>query len=59
MMIDYAAIFVIGFLSSFGHCIGMCGGFVTAYSMRLNQEQQQNRWYVISPHILYLSLIHI
>lgn len=31
-MIDYAAIISVAFFGSFGHCIGMCGGFVVAYS---------------------------
>ena len=30
---EYGAIFLIGFLGSFGHCIGMCGGFAAAFSM--------------------------
>jgi len=42
-MTDYGMIFTIGFLSSFGHCIGMCGGFVTAYTMKLNADENGNR----------------
>lgn len=45
---EYSAIFLIGFLSSMGHCIGMCGGFVVAYTMKL--RDQRNRWF---PHLLY------
>jgi len=30
--IDLISIFTIAFLGSFGHCIGMCGGIVIAYS---------------------------
>lgn len=55
-MTDYGMIFTIGFLSSFGHCIGMCGGFVTAYTMKLNADKDDNRGGVlqkISPHIFY------
>ena len=45
---EYGAIFLIGFLSSMGHCIGMCGGFVVAYTMRI--RNQRSRWI---PHLLY------
>ena len=30
--IDYTTIFAVAFLGSIGHCIGMCGGFILAYS---------------------------
>ena len=30
--IDFTTIFVVAFLGSVGHCIGMCGGFILAYS---------------------------
>ncbi|MDQ7062235.1 MAG: sulfite exporter TauE/SafE family protein [Sulfurimonas sp.] len=30
--IDFTTIFIAAFLGSLGHCIGMCGGFVLAYS---------------------------
>ncbi len=30
--IDFLAIISVAFLGSFGHCIGMCGGFVLAYT---------------------------
>jgi sulfite exporter TauE/SafE len=30
--IDYTTIFAVAFLGSVGHCIGMCGGFILAYS---------------------------
>lgn len=55
-MIDYGAIFLIGFLSSFGHCIGMCGGFVTAYSLKLTADAPAapRGWTaMIAPHFLY------
>jgi len=55
-MTDYGMIFTIGFLSSFGHCIGMCGGFVTAYTMKLNADTGSDRggfFKKISPHLFY------
>ena len=30
--INFISIITIAFLGSFGHCIGMCGGIVVAYS---------------------------
>ena len=30
--IDFLSIATIAFLGSFGHCVGMCGGIVIAYS---------------------------
>lgn len=30
--IDFTTIFITAFLGSVGHCIGMCGGFILAYS---------------------------
>lgn len=30
--IDLTTVFVVAFLGSIGHCIGMCGGFIMAYS---------------------------
>lgn len=38
---DFAQILgivAIAFLSSFGHCLGMCGGFVLAYNLRLKDK---------------------
>ncbi len=55
-MLEYWAIFLIGFFSSFGHCIGMCGGFVVAYSLKLNTAQPlrvPQLLHTLSPHLLY------
>ncbi|RLA81984.1 MAG: sulfite exporter TauE/SafE family protein, partial [Epsilonproteobacteria bacterium] len=30
--VDIVSIITIAFLGSFGHCIGMCGGIIIAYS---------------------------
>ncbi|MFQ6613917.1 MAG: sulfite exporter TauE/SafE family protein [Fidelibacterota bacterium] len=50
MTLDYSAIFLIGFLSSFSHCYGMCGGFVLAYSVK---SAPVSFWRKITPHLLY------
>lgn len=47
-MTAYFTIFTIGLLSSFGHCLGMCGGFVMAYSMQLKRGST-----FVAPHVLY------
>lgn len=57
-MLEYWAIFLIGFFSSFGHCIGMCGGFVVAYSLKLNTGRPlpvTQLFHALSPHLLYNS----
>ncbi|NOZ03976.1 MAG: sulfite exporter TauE/SafE family protein [FCB group bacterium] len=56
MQIDYIAIFLIGFLSSFSHCYGMCGGFVFAYSVKMNKRRPPSsslRRQMLIPHLLY------
>ncbi len=53
MNIDLSAMFILGFLSSFSHCYGMCGGFVMAYSLKTDSLSAGfNR---IIPHLLYNS----
>ncbi|EAI8624324.1 sulfite exporter TauE/SafE family protein [Campylobacter lari] len=37
MSLDFIALASIAFLSSFGHCYGMCGGFVLAYTQLSKQ----------------------
>ena len=36
--IDFISIATIAFLGSFGHCVGMCGGIVIAYSSTKVQQ---------------------
>ncbi|MFQ6604835.1 MAG: sulfite exporter TauE/SafE family protein [Fidelibacterota bacterium] len=48
--IDLSAIFLIGFLSSFSHCLGMCGGFVMAYAVK---DTSRKRLAFLWPHVLY------
>ena len=50
--IDYLTIISIAFIGSFGHCIGMCGGIVIAYSStKIDTVWDKNRQ--ILAHILY------
>ena len=48
------AMLAMGFLTSLGHCVGMCGGFIMAYSVNLNKSPDRRQY--ILPHILYHSV---
>ena len=50
--IDYTAIFAVAFLGSIGHCIGMCGGFILAYSNAKIGEDWSKSHQAIA-HFLY------
>ncbi|HEY9855224.1 MAG TPA: sulfite exporter TauE/SafE family protein, partial [Stenomitos sp.] len=45
----YWAAFSLGFLFSFAHCLGMCGGIVAAYSATLPAGGRSDVW----SHVLY------
>lgn len=51
MDIDLSSIFIIGFLSSFSHCYGMCGGFVMAYSLKAEASPAGISRFL--PHLMY------
>ncbi len=50
--INLLSIIAIAFVGSFGHCIGMCGGIVMAYSTA-KVESGWSRFYQAFAHILY------
>lgn len=50
--IDIASIITIAFLGSFGHCIGMCGGIVIAYSST-KVQQEWSKIQQSTAHLLY------
>jgi len=50
--IDFLSIATIAFLGSFGHCIGMCGGIVIAYSST-KVEQGWSKTQQSLSHLLY------
>ncbi|MGB3750956.1 MAG: sulfite exporter TauE/SafE family protein [Arcobacteraceae bacterium] len=50
--IDFISIATIAFLGSFGHCIGMCGGIVIAYSSTKVQQRWSKTQQSIA-HLLY------
>ena len=50
--VDFGAIFLVAFLGSIGHCIGMCGGFIMAYSAA-KIDQKWNKMHQSIAHLLY------
>lgn len=50
--VDWWVIVSIAFAGSFGHCIGMCGGFVFAYSST-KIDPSMNRWAQLIRHSAY------
>ncbi|MGQ4645947.1 urease accessory protein UreH domain-containing protein [Lyngbya aestuarii] len=42
-MLDLLLVIALGFLGSFGHCVGMCGPLTVAFSLSMQQETTQ-RW---------------
>ncbi|MBC8479700.1 MAG: sulfite exporter TauE/SafE family protein [FCB group bacterium] len=54
MDIDLLVVFMLGLTGGFGHCIGMCGGFVLAYSVKLEKPTGRlNTLKLLAPHLLY------
>ncbi len=56
MGIDFIAIFLIGFLGGFGHCIGMCGGIVLTYTLKVDENDpplRPTKWQTLKPQLLY------
>jgi uncharacterized protein len=44
-MLDFWLMTTLGFLGSFGHCVGMCGPLTVAFSLSQNkQAQKQQNW---------------
>ncbi|AFZ29588.1 Ferric reductase domain protein transmembrane component domain protein [Gloeocapsa sp. PCC 7428] len=43
-MVDLLLMITLGFLGSFGHCIGMCVPLTTAFSLSLTQQQTSPPW---------------
>ena len=50
--IDLISIATIAFLGAFGHCIGMCGGIVIAYSSRKIEDNWSNFTQALA-HLIY------
>jgi len=50
--VDFITIISIAFLGSFGHCIGMCGGIVLAYST-IKIDPASSKFSKSTAHLLY------
>jgi len=50
--VDLISVITIAFLGSFGHCIGMCGGIVIAYSSA-GLKHEKSRPIQVLDHLLY------
>jgi hypothetical protein len=58
MITEYTSILLLGLLGGFSHCLGMCGGFVMAYSMNLRSPDPAvpaGKWLKWRSHLLYNS----
>ena len=58
MQVDFLAVFLIGLLGGFSHCIGMCGGFVISYTLKINENDLTTRPSFLQrliPHLMYSS----
>ncbi|NOZ08645.1 MAG: sulfite exporter TauE/SafE family protein [FCB group bacterium] len=54
MTLDLTMIFLFGLSVGFGHCIGMCGGFVMTYSLKIQKQQGKTPIVqLVAPHLLY------
>ena len=56
MHIEFLTLFLIGFLGGFSHCIGMCGGIVLTYTLKIQENDplvKPSKWQLIKPHLLY------
>ncbi len=55
---EFAAVFLVGLMGSLGHCVGMCGGFVAAYSLKTLPDKVGGPGALLAtavPHLLYNS----
>jgi len=50
--IDYVSIITVAFLGSVGHCIGMCGGIIIAYS-GTKVDSKWSKWLQSMAHLSY------
>jgi sulfite exporter TauE/SafE len=56
MQLELLTLFIIGFLGGFSHCIGMCGGIVLTYTLKIQENDppvKATKWQMMKPHLLY------
>lgn len=51
-MVDLLLMTSLGFLGSFGHCLGMCGPLTVAFSLGAGVGEHPNRWDALRFHLL-------
>ncbi|PSN19860.1 ferric reductase [filamentous cyanobacterium CCP5] len=51
-MLDLLLIAGLGFLGSFGHCLGMCGPITVAFSLSPQKSENPDRWQSFRFHLL-------
>lgn len=56
---DLINVAMISFTASFGHCLGMCGGFVLAYNVKLNSIDTSKRYLYILTYNAFRILAYI
>lgn len=49
-MVDLLLVMTLGFLGSFGHCVGMCGPLTAAFSLSHLPEQPKSHWQQFTFH---------
>ncbi|GAB4478757.1 MAG: hypothetical protein OHK0037_40820 [Elainellaceae cyanobacterium] len=51
-MVDLLLVMTLGFLGSFGHCVGMCGPLTAAFSLAKVQDKPPTPWQQFIFHVL-------
>jgi sulfite exporter TauE/SafE len=58
-MLDLLLVAALGFLGSFGHCVGMCGPLTVAFSLSGKDSNSQNHPQAWQQHLYFHALLNI
>ena len=58
-MLDLLLVAALGFLGSFGHCVGMCGPLTVAFSLSGKDSNSQNHPQTWQQHLYFHALLNI
>lgn len=58
-MLDLLLVAALGFLGSFGHCVGMCGPLTVAFSLSGKDTNSQNQPQAWQQHLYFHALLNI
>ena len=58
-MLDLLLVAALGFLGSFGHCVGMCGPFTVAFSLSGKDSNSQNHPQAWQQYLYFHTLLNI